>query len=149
MGKGYRQGRLGEEIRKIVSGMLIHQVKDPRLSSMISISGVEVTSDGSYATCYVSVLDMSKNEEERREHEKDILDGLKSASGLFRKEIGRSVRMRRVPELLFKMDRSVEYGKHIDDILGTIDFDSYQKDEAEEDACGEDKGNGADGRVRV
>lgn len=137
MGKGYRQGRLGEEIKKIVGNMLLHQVKDPRLSSMISISGVDVTSDGSYATCYVSVLDMSKNEEERREHEKEILAGLKSASGLFRKEIGRSVRMRRVPELLFKMDTSAEYGGHIDEILGTMDFDSYQKDDEEADASEE------------
>ena len=133
MGKGYRQGRLGEEIKKIVGNMLLHQVKDP----MISISGVDVTSDGSYATCYVSVLDMSKNEEERREHEKEILAGLKSASGLFRKEIGRSVRMRRVPELLFKMDTSAEYGRHIDEILGTMDFDSYQKDDEEADASEE------------
>ena len=54
MGKGYRQGRLGEEIRRIISEMLIHGVKDPRLSGMISLTGVEVTSDGSYATCFVS-----------------------------------------------------------------------------------------------
>ena len=60
MGKGYRQGRLSEEIKKIVGNMLLHQVKDPRLSSMISISDVDVTSDGSYATCYVTVLDMSQ-----------------------------------------------------------------------------------------
>ena len=129
MGKGYRQGRLSEEIKKIVGNMLLHQVKDPRLSSMISISDVDVTSDGSYATCYVTVLDMSQDEEERRLHEKEILAGLKSAAGLFRKEIGRSVRMRRVPELLFKMDHSMEYGRHIDESLDTMDFDSYQKDE--------------------
>jgi len=133
MGKGYRQGRLGEEIKKIIGNMLLHQVKDPRLSSMISISGVDVTSDGSYATCYVSVLDMSKDEEERKAREKEILAGLASAAGLFRKEIGRSVRMRRVPELLFKMDHSMEYGKHIDDILSTMDFDSYQKDEEDDE----------------
>ncbi len=132
MGKGYRQGRLGEEIRKTIGGMLLHQVKDPRLSSMISISAVEVTSDGSYATCYVSALDFSKTPEEKETKEKEILAGLQSASGLFRKEIGRQVRMRRVPELIFKMDHSMEYGKHIDDILSTMDFDSYQKDEEEE-----------------
>lgn len=132
MGKGYRQGRLGEEIRKIVGSMLLHQVKDPRLSSMISISAVEVTSDGSYATCYVSTFDMSKTAEEKEANEKEILAGLASASGLFRKEIGRQVRMRRVPELVFKMDHSMEYGKHIDEILDTMDFDSYQKDEDEE-----------------
>ena len=132
MGKGYRQGRLGEEIRKIIGSMLIHQIKDPRLSSMISISGVDVTSDGSYATCYVSAFDMSKDEEEKKAHETENVEGLKSAAGLFRKEIGRQVRMRRVPELLFKMDQSMEYGKHIDEILGTMDFDSYQKDDEDE-----------------
>ena len=52
MGKGYRQGRLGEEIRKIVSEMLLRDIKDPRLqSAMVSLSGVEMTSYGSYATC--------------------------------------------------------------------------------------------------
>jgi len=132
MGKGYRAGRLGEEIRKIVGSMLLHQIKDPRLSSMISISAVDVTSDGSYATCYVSTLDFSKTPEEKEANEKEILAGLKSASGLFRKEIGRQIRMRRVPELIFKMHHSMEYCKHIDDILNTMDFDSYQKDEEDE-----------------
>ena len=131
MGKGYRQGRLGEEIRRIVSNMLLHRIKDPRLSSMISISGVEVTSDGSYATCYVSSLDMNANAEEREAREKEILAGLSSASGLIRNEIGRQVRMRRVPQIIFKMDHSMEYGEHIDSILDSMDFDSYQKDEEE------------------
>ena len=132
MGKGYRQGRLGEEIRKIIGSMLIHQIKDPRLSSMISISGVDVTSDGSYATCNVSVLDMNETGQEKETLEKDILEGLASASGLMKKEIGKKVRMRRVPQLIFKMDHSIEYGEHIDKILGTMDFDSYQKDEEED-----------------
>ncbi|MBS5334934.1 MAG: 30S ribosome-binding factor RbfA [Clostridiales bacterium] len=132
MGKGYRQGRLGEEIRRIISSMLIHQIKDPRLSSMISISGVDVTADGSYATCYVSVLNMSTDAEKKEQAEKEILAGLASASGMMKKEIGRQVRMRRVPQLIFKMDHSMEYGEHIDKILGTMDFDSYQKDEEED-----------------
>ena len=52
MGKGYRQGRLGEEIRRIVSEMLINGIKDPRLEGkMISDSGVSETRDGSNATC--------------------------------------------------------------------------------------------------
>ena len=41
MGKGYRQGRLAEEIKKIIGQMLLHEVKDPRLSGMISISGAD------------------------------------------------------------------------------------------------------------
>ncbi len=136
MGKGYRQGRLGEEIRRIISELLISGIKDPRVAEhMISISGVSVTSDGSYATCYVSVLNFSKDEEEKKTEENDILAGLNSAKGVMKKEISRQVKVRHIPELIFKIDRSMDYGRHIEEILDTIDFDSYQKDEKEaEDA---------------
>ena len=74
MGKGYRQGRLGEEIRKIISEMLLREIKDPRLSNgLISLSDVEVTSDGSYATCYITYISMKKGEEAVLEEE-EILD---------------------------------------------------------------------------
>ena len=136
MGKGYRQGRLGEEIRRIISELLISGIKDPRVAGhMISISGVSVTSDGSYATCYVSVLNFSKDEEEKKTEENDILAGLNSAKGVMKKEISRQVKVRHIPELIFKIERSMDYGRHIEEILDTIDFDSYQKDEEEaEDA---------------
>lgn len=138
MGKGYRQGRLGEEIRRIASELLISGIKDPRVSEhMISISGVSVTSDGSYATCYVSVLNFSKDEAEREAVEKDILAGLNSAKGMIKKEISRQVKVRHIPELIFKIDHSMDYGRHIEEILDTIDFDSYQKDEEETDGEGE------------
>ena len=135
MGKGYRQGRLGEEIRRIISELLI---KDPRVAGhMISVSDVTVTSDGSYATCYVSVLNFSKDEEQKRAEENEILAGLNSAKGVMKKEISRQVKVRHIPELIFKIDHSMDYGRHIEEILDTIDFDSYQKDEEEaEDADG-------------
>ena len=64
MGKGYRQNRLGEEIRKLISEMLLRELKDPRLTEhMISITAVSVTRDGSYATCYITVLDISGDDE--------------------------------------------------------------------------------------
>lgn len=129
MGKGYRSGRLGEEIRRIVSEMLISGIKDPRLTgNMVSVSGVEVTSDGSYATCFFSVLNFSEDPEEKKRQEKEVLAGLSSAKGLIKKEISRQVKVRHIPELIFKPDHSMEYGRHIDEILDNIDFDSYQKD---------------------
>ena len=134
MGKGYRQGRLGEEIRRIVSEMLISGIKDPRIAGkMVSISGVDETSDGSYATCYVSILSFTKDEEAVKEEEAKVLAGLKSAKGLIKKEIARQVKVRHIPELIFKPDHAMEYGRHITEILDTIDFDSYQKDQEEED----------------
>jgi ribosome-binding factor A len=63
MGKGHRTGRLGEEIKKIISELLVRGLKDPRLSAMISVTAVEVTNDGSYATVFLSVLGLNPDEE--------------------------------------------------------------------------------------
>ncbi len=120
MGKGYRQGRLGEEIRKIISDMLLRELKDPRLSGMISISDVEVTRDNSYATCYVTVLDLSGDEEARQKREQDVLDGLDSAKGIMRKKIGRLMKLRRIPELQFRLDKSMDYGRRIDEVIRSL-----------------------------
>ena len=98
---------------------------------MVSVSGVEVTSDGSYATCYVSVLNFSKDPEEKERKEQEVLAGLSSAKGLLKKEISRQVKVRHIPELIFRADHSMDYGRHIDEILDNIDFDSYQKDTEE------------------
>ena len=133
MGKGYRQGRLGEEIRRIISEMLIHGVKDPRLSGMISLTGVEVTSDGSYATCFVSILGLNQNQEERQKEAEDVLAGLNSAKGLFKREIGHQIKLRHVPELIFKIDESLEYGRHISEIIDTLGIENYQSDEEVDD----------------
>lgn len=117
--KGYRTGRLGEEIKKIVSGMLISEIKDPRLSEkIISITDVDVSRDGSYATCYVSVMAAG----DQKDSENEVLEGLKSATGIFRKEIGKQVKLRRVPELSFKLDNSLEYGRHIEEVIKGLDI---------------------------
>ncbi len=129
MGKGHRQGRLGEEIRKIISNMLISGIKDPRLSGMISITAVEVTSDGSYATCYVSIL--GKNGTPTEEEKAEVLAGFKSVKGLIKREIGHQIKLRHIPELIFKVDNSMEYGLHIDGILSTLDI-KHDDDEEEE-----------------
>ncbi|MEF9921639.1 MAG: 30S ribosome-binding factor RbfA [Anaerovoracaceae bacterium] len=120
MGKGYRQGRLGEEIRKLISEMLITTIKDPRLSGMISISGVEVTQDGSYATCFISLLGIGQDEEAKKHEENEVLAGLKSAKGIIKKEIGRQIKLRHVPELIFKIDNSMEYGRHITELINKL-----------------------------
>lgn len=131
MGKGHRQGRLGEEIRKIISELLLRELKDPRLSAMISVTAVEVTSDGSYATVYVSVLGMDADEEKAALQQQETLDALASAKGFIRREIGRQIKLRHVPELIFKIDRSMEYGRHIDKIISGLDIRHDDDDEEE------------------
>lgn len=133
MGKGYRQGRLGEEIRKIISELLLREIKDPRLSGMVSISAVEVTADGSYATAYVSLLGMSSNQESSDEEKEEVLAAFRSAKGLIKREIGRQIKLRHVPELLFKMDTSMEYGRHITKIIHDLGIEG-SNDENDKDA---------------
>ncbi|MCL1808691.1 MAG: 30S ribosome-binding factor RbfA [Clostridiales bacterium] len=117
MRKTYRQGRLGEEIRKIISDLLLRDIKDPRLSGIVSISAVELTSDGSYATVYVSSLGSGEG---RSGEQADILAAFSSAKGLIRREIGRQVKLKHIPELIFKTDNSMEYGRHITKIIDSL-----------------------------
>lgn len=126
MGRGYRQGRLGEEIKKIISSMLLTELKDPRLSAMISITAVEVTNDGSYATVYLSVLGLEPGNDDTQQQE--VLDAFNKAKGFIRREIGHRVKLRHVPELVFKMDKSLEYGRHISEIIDSLDIKEDSND---------------------
>ena len=133
MGKGHRQGRLGEEIRRIISELLLRGLKDPRLSAMISVTAVEVTSDGSYATVYLSVLGLDPDEEKAKLQQEETLEAMKSARGFIRKEIGRQIKLRHVPDLIFKIDKSMEYGRHISKIIDGLDIRHDEEDETEEE----------------
>ena len=88
---------------------LIRSLKDPRVQTMISITRVDTTPDLRYSKIYVSVLD--KNQE------KDVLKGLKSASGFLRRELGHALQLRYTPELQFIADDSIAYGAHILEVL--------------------------------
>jgi ribosome-binding factor A len=131
MGKGYRQGRLGEEIRRIISDLLLREIKDPRLSGIVSISAVEVTEDGSYATVYISKLGTSASAEVSADEKNDLLAAFKSAKGLIRHEIGKQIKLRHVPELLFKMDTSLEYGRHISKLIDELGIEKTEKKDEE------------------
>lgn len=138
MGRQYRTGRLSEEIKKIVSELILHHIKDPRIrEAMVSISDVEVSRDGSYATLYVTILPASlagnRPQAEEEAMKEEVLEGLRSAKGLLKKEIGRQVRLRHVPELIFKLDTSMEYGSHIDQVLKELDIQPAEEEEPDEE----------------
>ncbi len=134
MVKNYRPGRLGEEIRRTVSMMLLTELKDYRLKGkMISVSDVDVSSDGSYATVYLSVMGQSIEDSALDEEKKDILAAMKSASGIIRREIGRNVKVRHVPELTFKIDNSMEYGRHMSKIIDSLNIPKHEIQESEDE----------------
>jgi ribosome-binding factor A len=120
MGKGYRPGRLGEEIKKITSDLLLKELKDPRLEgSLVSVTAVDVTGDGSIATVYLSALKMGQ-QDNSKEYKDEILEAMKSCKGVIRREIGKNIKLRHVPDLIFKMDTSLEYGRHIDELIDSV-----------------------------
>ena len=115
MGKAYRSERLAGEVKRITGQMLLTGIKDPRITNaMVCVTDAEVTSDGSYATIYVTATAAVDHDE--------VLAVLRSARGVLRKEIGRQVKIRRIPELVFRIDSSMEYGRHIDSILEELDI---------------------------
>ena len=103
-----RIGRINEEIQRELAS-LIPNVKDPRVSGLISVTTVDTTPDLRYAKIYISVLDKSDCAQ--------VLKGLKSASGYLRRELGHALQLRYTPELTFVRDDSINQGAHILDML--------------------------------
>jgi ribosome-binding factor A len=117
MKKSYRTDRMAEEIRRIVSELFLRELKDPGLRGMAGISGVEVTGDGSYATLYILVSCGPDRDSADDSEKQEVLAAFQRAKGLLRKEIGARLQLRHTPELIFKIDASQEYGRHIDRIF--------------------------------
>lgn len=108
MSGGHRVERLNELFRRELSRLLISGLKDPRLSD-VTVTEVRVSGDLSYATAYVR-NDLGDSPEA-------ALDGLEHASGFIRRELGRSLHLRKIPEFRFEIDDTVERARRIDELL--------------------------------
>lgn len=108
-----RVGRVGEQIKKELSVLIQSELKDPRIG-FVTVTGVEVPNDLAQAKVYLSVL----GDEEQK---KNTLIALDKANGFLRSEIGKRIRLRHTPELIFKFDESIAYGSHIEKLLGEIE----------------------------
>lgn len=107
----YRGGRINEEVKKEISILLRDEIKDPRITAMISVTAVKVTKDLSYAKVYVSIF--CNDEEEKKSN----FEALKSAAGFIRKEIAHRINLRQSPQIIFELDDSINYGMHIDELI--------------------------------
>ena len=104
-----RSEKVAEAIHELISELIIKGLKDPRIG-FVTITGVKLTDDLHLATIFFTVIG---TEEEKRASEQ----GLNSAKGFIRKEMGKSLHMRYLPDLIFRYDESVEYGSRIETIL--------------------------------
>ena len=103
-----RSQRVSHLIRKEVSDIIFNRVKDPRLG-FLTVTGVEVTDDLKTAHIYVSTL--------KDEEEDETLEALSSAKKFIRSELSKRLRMRAVPAIVFRNDRSSRYGSKIERLL--------------------------------
>lgn len=106
---GRRPQRLGEQIREEICGLLLSELKDPRIG-FVTITGVEVTPDLRQARVSVSVLGNAEEQEQ-------TLAGFRAATAFIRRELGRRLQIRRIPELEFRLDRTEEKAARIEELL--------------------------------
>jgi ribosome-binding factor A len=110
--EGKRSEKVADLIQKEISQMLVKSIKDPRIG-FVTITKVSVSEDCRFAKVYFSVVG-TLAERERS------MKGLDSAKGFVRKELGRRIRLRYTPEILFQFDPSIEYAIHMGELIQTI-----------------------------
>lgn len=124
-----RQRRVGELLREELSILLQREARDPRLED-VTITDVEISPDLRHARVYVSVIG-------DRQAKAKALQGLERATGFLRRELAARVTLRRIPELTFHLDESIERGQRIMELLhqieeevrGTVDLGADEEEE--------------------
>jgi ribosome-binding factor A len=119
-----RSDKVADLIQREISQMLLKSIKDPRIG-FVTITKVNVSEDCRFAKVYFSVAG-TLTERERS------MKGLNSARGFVRKELGRRIRLRYTPEILFQFDPSIEYAIHMEELIQSI----KQEKEPDEDEKG-------------
>jgi ribosome-binding factor A len=115
---GFRLLRLGEQIRGEIADLLLKQkIKDPRVSTFLTINRVEVVADLAYATVYVSSF---LPEAQLRKG----VEGLQSAAGFIQSSIAKKLRIRQFPRLTFVADLSIKEGFEMVQKLNQLESES-------------------------
>ncbi len=117
-----RADRVRDQMKEEIADILMRKIKDPRIG-FVTVTDVEVSDDLRNAKVFVSIFG---NDKQR------TLKGLESAAAFIRSELGRRMRMKFMPELLFRFDATVEQGAHIMELLRTIDEKREKKEPEDE-----------------
>lgn len=131
-----RIARLNEQLKREIAVLLRGEVRDPRVG-VVSVTAVEVSADLSVARVYVRVVGTDAEREE-------TLAGLEAAAPFLRRTLGRGLHVRRVPELRFQQDRSLEHARRIERILSEVlpeDGDGADGVDGDGDPAAEESGD--------
>lgn len=108
-----RMNRISEEMKREVSEIIQNRIKDPRIQDLTSVSFVDVSRDLSFANIGISVFGSDKNKI-------DTIEGLNSAKGFVKKELGKRIKLRVMPEITFILDDSIEKGIAMQKLINEI-----------------------------
>lgn len=111
-----RQDRMAERVREILSELLLREISDPRLQG-VTVTEVRFDPELRYANIYVNAL----ADEDRHD---EVLRGLERAKGFLRREVGRRIRLRTVPELHFHWDTTLERGERLNQLISSLNIPS-------------------------
>ena len=118
--EGKRSERVADLVRKEISEMLVRTIKDPRIG-FVTITRVTVTDDCRSARIYYSVVG-SPDEREQS------LEGLNSAKGYIRRELGHRMKLKYTPEIVFQFDPSIEYAVHMGELIHHLQEEREKKE---------------------
>ncbi len=118
-----RQQRTAEQIKIILSELVLRELRDPRLQGL-TITGVQIDRELLYADVYVNALGDESREE-------DVMIALQGASGYLRRELAGRMRMRTVPHLHFHWDPTLAHAEQIDRLLDNLDIPTETESDEE------------------
>ncbi len=116
-----RSSRVGDQIKREISEMVLLVLKDPKLG-FITITDVELTDDLRYAKVFYSVLGDEKEK-------KESLKGLERAKGFIQREIGKRIRLKHIPQIMFRYDNTEEKAARIEQLLKQVHTEPKAEDE--------------------
>ncbi|HSH45653.1 MAG TPA: 30S ribosome-binding factor RbfA [Longimicrobiales bacterium] len=109
---GYRIKRVNEQLRREIAEILLGEVQDPRVGP-VTVTGASAAPDLTFARVFVRVTGDDAEQ-------KETLQGLRAASAFIRQELGKRLPLRRVPELRFEVDETLERAQRIEELLSEV-----------------------------
>ncbi|MBW1900477.1 MAG: 30S ribosome-binding factor RbfA [Deltaproteobacteria bacterium] len=117
---GKRAVRVGDQIQKEISYLLLERVKDPRVRG-VTVTGINLSNDLKRARVFFSVIG-------EQDHIKRAQAGLDSAKGFIKREIGSRMSLRYTPEIIFMYDPSLESGSHMESVFEELKYNESEND---------------------
>lgn len=113
--------RIEADIKYYLSKIIAEELNSPNITGMITVTSVKVTKDLEFAKVYVSIFG-SKSEDK-------CLEQLKNCKGFVRKSLASKLKARNIPQILFELDDSMEYGSHMNKVIKDLNISKEIKEE--------------------